>query len=242
MVGMLTEQRQNKLGKKMCRRSNEKVGAKPLLIRYRRTTKTTLPRRLQSCETVLFPMGCPQNRPWQLLVFEYFLSAVLEKLERIYFPDRGVCVALVAPKLSDREWQAFVRTFWFAGNCIICTEDLQKEEWADRLMDDYGLTAISTSNYALLKQADVLLTFKDPNPWIRQCKQNAVVLNLSETPMCIHYGRIVIDGVEVKPLPEWLEKLPLDADWTAFCGCFLSELSDRLHLKHPLYAKGINKG
>ena len=242
MVGMLTEQRQNKLGKKMRRRSNESVGVKSLLIRYRRVGKKALPRRLQSCESVLYPTGSPENRLWHLRAFEYFLSAVLEKLERIYFPDRSVCVALVTPQLTEREWQAFVRTFWFAGNCIVCTKDQKQEEWVDGLMDDYGLTAVATSNYALLKQADVILAYEDPNMWIRQCKQNAVVLNLSEFPMNIHYGRVVIDGVEIKPLPEWLEKLPSDVDWTAFCGCFISELSDCLHLKQPLYAKGINKG
>lgn len=242
MQGMLTEQKQTKSGERLRRRTLLSVGKERLLIRYRRPKQAALPRSLRSCEPILYPFGHPENRIWALRMFRFFLPRVLKKLERIYFPEHSVCVAVVSPQLSSDVRQAFLLTLPIAGNCIICTEDVSGEEWTAELMDEYGLTAIAAPQHTLLRQADLVLAFSDPNEWIRRCKQDAVVLNLSETPMNVHYGRIVIDGVEVKPIPRLFEQLPSDGDWTAFCGCFLPELEEVLQLKQPLYAKGTNKG
>ncbi len=235
MTGMLTEQRRNKKGLPLRRRSQLFVGERKLVIRYRRAGRTSMPRALRSCDQVLLPVGTRGNRPYKTMVFRHLLPQVLKKLERVHFPDHSVCVGVVAPQLTPEVKKAFYQTLWVAGNCIICTES-RDESWADNLMDEYGLTALSTANQALLKQADLVLCFQDPNLLIRQCKQGAVVLNFSDIPMQVHYGRIVVEGVETKTIPNLFEELPQDADWTAFCGCFLPELKDELQLKQIHYA------
>ena len=144
---------------------------------------------------------------------------------------------MVAERLSQDISQALENSFFLAGHCVICTEDEAGEEWSERFMDEYGLTALATQTHRLLKQADLVLGFDDPNLWLSDCKTKSVILNFSNTFTETCCGRTVVEGVSVLPVPELLSALPKDVDWTAFCGCFLSELTGMLTIDRLLYAK-----
>lgn len=238
MQGMLTEQKQNRKGERLRRRTVLRIGEEWLMVRYRRPGRTALPRSLRQCETLLYPAGHPQNRVWSLSAFRFFLPQVFRKLERIYFPERCIGVALVAPTVTTDIRVALTQTLSFAGNYFIFTEDSAGETLIAELMDEYGLPAVLAEQKGLLRQADLVLTFENPNPWIRRCKSEAIILNLSDTETEIPYGRIVIDGVAIKPIAGLFELLPQDGDWSAFCGLYLPELREQLQLKHPVYARG----
>lgn len=237
MQGMLTETKVSRDGTRLHRRTLIQVGEETLTVRRYHPNRKALPRAIRNCDHVLYPRGCAQNREASLPLFQYFLPDVLGRLERIYFPDRCVTVALVSKELSSAAKNALMQTLAFAGHCILCTEN--GDDLASELLDEYGLAAVATPELRLIRQAELVLAYDDPNEWIRLCNPNAIVLNLSPDSMGVHYGRTVIDGVEPKPLPEYSERLPEDGDWSAFCGLFLNQLKDRLSLKHPLYARGI---
>lgn len=237
MQGILTEEKQSQNGQHLSRRKVLSFNDEILLIRRGRAS-SALPRALQRCSTVLYPNGFLQNREYALIPFRFFLPQILSKLERIYFRDRCISVALVTPVIDANAKNALIQTLTFAGNCLICTKDPHREIVAAELMDEYGLPALLTTQKKSLKQADILLTFEDPNAWIRQCKSEAVILNLSKAPVKINYGRMIVEGVELKPIPSLWDPLPKDVDWTAFCGLNLPALQEQLELRHPIYAKG----
>lgn len=237
MQGMLTETKLSRDGKRLRRRTLIQVGEAILTVRHYHPYRKSLPRIIRNCEQVLYPQGDARNRIFTLPLFQHFLPDVLGRLERIYFPDRCITVALVSKTFSAPAKTALMQTLSFAGNCILCTEN--GGNFAIELLDEYGLPAVATTERNLLRQAELVLAYDDPNEWVRLCSPNAIILNLSSQPMGVHYGRTVIDGVEAKPLSDLLNRLPEDADWNAFCGLFLNQLKDRLVLKHPLYAKGI---
>lgn len=238
MQGILTDEKENRSGQRLRRRTVIPVGGQSILIRRRRPKQTALPRSLRRCDVVLYPNGDPQNRRYALAPFRFFLPQILSRLERVYFPDRSICVALVTETLTPDARTALIQTLSFAGNCLVCTEDRAGESLMAELMDEYGLPSVATTQLHVLRQADVVLAFEDPNRWLRRCRSDALILNLSPTSVGVNYGRIVVEGVELKPLPELYDRLPADADWSAFCGLYLAELRENLRLKHPVYAKG----
>lgn len=238
MEGMLTEEKRTCGGARLHRRTVLTIGERRLMIRRKRSSAHSLPRGLRSCETLLYPKGDFKNRIYSVQAFQFFLPQILSKLEQIYFPDKSVCVALVTQTVTPLARKLLNQTLFCACNCLICTGDSQGETLAEELMEEYGIPAVFTENHTLLKQADLVLAFENPNRFIRRVNADGIVLNLSEYSTQVHYGRTVVEGVEIKPIEELYDRLPSDVDWTAFCGIYLEELQDQMQLKHPIYAKG----